>query len=204
MKSPAVELGATKGHEDVTVTPKEVAVASWPIRSVPVADVVAEAYVLALTVPLVVALMAPVAVPVAAEMNRLPTVKQRALTPSPPPMVTVSRFPDAVAEAPTPPGFWVKVGAGAPPVAFVKVTEPVVAGAIVTMIVPVVAAGQLVAVFSQNWKEAAVAEVPPTGTVPAVVTNVEAATLGATAVARREARSAALVAALIAFFIRFK
>ena len=73
-----------------------------------------------------------------------------------------------------------------------------------TVMVPLTPTVQLVAVFSQNWNDAAVADVPPTGTVPAEVTSVDAATLGATTVARREATSAALVPRLSAFFARFQ
>ncbi len=58
--------------------------------------------------------------------------------------------------------------------------------------------------LSVNRNVAAVADVPPRGTVPTPVTVVDASAAGATAVTRSEARSAALVPTLIAFFIRFK
>jgi hypothetical protein len=84
-----------------------------------------------------------------------------------------------------------------------KLTEPVVAGAIVTVNEPAPFASD-VANCSVKVKLTLLADVPPTGTLPALPTVMAANADGATAVARREARSAALVAALIAFFIRFK
>jgi hypothetical protein len=77
------------------------------------------------------------------------------------------------------------------------------AGAIVTVNEPDAFAREAMA-CSVNVKLTLLAEVPPTGTLPALPTVTAANADGATAVARREARSAALVAALIAFFIRFK
>jgi hypothetical protein len=115
-------------------------VATTPVAvDVLLENVATPVWVPSVTVPPAVATMGPVVVPAAAVMYRLPTVKQSTLTPSSPAMLTVRTLPLTVAVAgPRAPGFWLKVGAAAPPLAFVKVTDPApgAAGVMVTVTVP--------------------------------------------------------------------
>jgi hypothetical protein len=117
-------------------------------------------------------------------------------------MVMVKTLPDAAADAPSAPGA-VTVGAGAPPAALVKLTvEPPAASVIVTVMVP--PPDQTPPLFSQNWNDDGVADVPPTATRPAELTLVEANAAGAATVATSEASNAALTPTLIAFRVMFK
>ena len=66
------------------------------------------------------------------------------------------------------------------------------------------AAGKAATEFSVKLKVAVPADVPPSGTVPALVTLVEANAAGAIAVAKREASSVAERPILPTFFAMFK
>jgi hypothetical protein len=78
------------------------------------------------------------------------------------------------------------------------------AGAMVTVNEPAVLVGIEAIACSVNVKLAAVADVPPTGTLPAEPIVMAARAAGATAVARREAISPALMPMPNAFFLIFK
>ena len=188
----------------VLFTMMETAPAPYPMESVPVAVPPPEkmaAGPVRLPEPASrVAVMAPVLVPAAALIFRPVMKMDSLLSRSEPAMLTVSTLPAMLAVAPSEPVDPTVLGVPT------KVTAPVTgaAGAIVTVNEPAAFVGIEAMASSLNVKLTLLAEVPPTGTLPALPTVMAANADGATAVARREARSAALVAALIAFFIKVK
>ena len=186
----------------VTLTTKTVSPMPWPPASVPLAVPPPENTAAPVTLPVkssIVAVMAPRDVPVAALIFNPVTKIDSMLAVSEPAILTVRMLPAMLAVAPSEPVEPAVLGVP------VNVTAPRLgaAGAIVTVNEPDAFASEAIA-CSVNVKLTLAADVPPTGTLPALPTVMAANADGATAVARREARSAALVAALIAFFIRFK
>src|ERR1700690_344538 len=188
----------------VTLTMTEVAATPIPAEIVPVAVPPAAKIAAAparLPVPaLKVALIAPVAVPATAEIDRPVTITDSTLAVSEPAILTVSTLPAMLAVAPSEPVERAVLGV---PTKLTLVAGPE-KGAIVTVNEPAVLVGIDAIACSLNVKVALVAEVPPTGTLPAEPTVTAARAAGATAVARREAISPALMPMPNAFFLIFK